>query len=269
VAETSRVFRLEDPDGDGYYQERTTVISGIAAGGNINRTLIFSPDWRHLYLAVGSSCNVCQEIDTRRASILRFNSDGSEGRVFTSGLRNPIGLTLQPDNERFLWVSNIERDGLKNDLPPETIYAAFFDANAGWPSCHAGRIVDPEFGENDACETELLSPKAELEYQTSPMGIAFYLGDQYPDEYHNNLFVALHGEGEGDSAAGYKIIRIPFGEKFHRTKNSQVRDFATGWHPEDNPAWGTPFDIKFDTSGNLYVSDDTAGVIYLISYQSE
>lgn len=264
VAETTRILRMTDPDGDGYYQEREIIAAGFAAGGNTNRTIIFSPDWRQLYLAIGSSCNVCREEDPRRAGVMRFNADGSEGRIFAQGLRYVIGLDFQPETD-ILWAANMERTGLEGSLPPDTLYAIYVDANAGWPFCHAGRITDPEFGNKDSCGEDLLTPVAELEAGVSPYGMTFYTGEQFPAEYQKDLFIALHGSGEGAAASGYKIIRIPLGEGLE----PRVEDFITGWLGSDGLPWGAPTDLLQGPDGSLFLSDDLGGVIYRIFYTGE
>jgi glucose/arabinose dehydrogenase len=260
VAETTRVLRLLDPDGDGFFQDRETITAGFAASGHTSRSIIFSPDWRHFYLSIGSSCNVCEERDQRRASVMRFTADGSSEKMFTQGLRHVVGMDFNPGND-ILWVANDERHGLGDDLPPETIYAIYIDASAGWPACHAGRIIDPEFGEKNSCE-DLLSPIFELEAHTSPYGIVFYMGDQFPDDYKQDLFVALHGSNDGSNPAGYKILRIPFGGG----ERGPVEDFAVGWLLDDGTIWGAPVDLITGPDGSLYISDDDLGVVYRIFY---
>jgi len=261
VAETTRVIRLTDPDKNGYFQDQEIIVAGIAAGGNTNRTIIFSPDWRVFYLSIGSSCNVCLEQDERRAGVMRFKPDGSDGMIFTRGLRYVIGMAYNPINGT-LWAANMERDGLGDGLPPETIYAIYIEANGGWPYCHAGRIIDPDFGNKDSCGEGLLIPQYELEAQTEPHGLEFYLADQFPDEFNKDLFIALHGTGEGDQAAGYKVVRIQFGTG----QREPVQDFAVGWLLEDGSHWGTPNDLIVGPDGSLFLSDDTQGVVYRIFF---
>ncbi len=261
VAETTRVIRLEDPDGDGLFQNREIIVAGVAAGGNTDRTLIFDQDWEHFYLSIGSSCNVCREQDPRRATVMRFKSDGSNGKTITKGLRHVVGLAFTPTNN-ILWVTNIEREGLGDSIPPETLYAIYIDADAGWPYCHAGRIIDPDLGGRDSCNDNLLSPAFELEAHSVPTSLVFYLENQFPINYEQDLFVVLHGSGEGSSAAGYKIIRIPLG----KGDDGTVQDFAVGWLLEDGTPWGTPADVIVGADGSLFISDDMGGIIYRISF---
>lgn len=261
VAETTRVFRLNDPDGDGLYQERETVLSGIPAGGFTNRTLIFSPDWNRLYLAVGASCNVCEEIDQRRGSILIVYINSGDAEVYASGIRNAVGLAFRPNDES-VWTAVINRDGLKKGNPPDSIYRASWYVNAGWPECHAGKIIDPEFGDKGSC-TDVSSPTINLPAGSAPYGIEFYTGSQFPLEYQDDLFIALHGSGEGSDAKGFKVIRKPYGEE----GPGELADFAVGWVDEGGAAWGTPMDLIEGPDGSLFLSDDYAGVIYRITYE--
>lgn len=261
VAETTRVLRLGDSDGDGFFQDQEIITSGLAAGGHTNRSIIFSRDWKHFYLAIGSSCNVCLEQDERRGGVMRFNADGSEGRIFSTGLRHVIGLEFNPKND-ILWAAVMEREGLSNGLPSETIYEIYIDADGGWPYCHAGRIIDPDFGNKNSCNEGLLTPNSELESQSAPYGMEFYTGGQFPDNYDSDLFIALHGTGEGAGARGYKIIQKPLGGG----ENGDVRDFAVGWLDADGIPWGTPTDLIQGPEGDLFLSDDKLGVIYRIFY---
>jgi len=261
VSEITRILRLGDSDGDGYFQDQEIITAGIAAGGHTNRSIIFSPDWKHLYLAIGSSCNVCLEQDERRGGVMRYKPDGSESRIFSTGLRHVIGLTFTPNND-ILWAAVMEREGLQEGLPPETIYPIYIDADGGWPYCHAGRIIDPDFGKKDSCGEELLTPVFELEAQSAPYGLEFYSGDQFPENYNQDLFVALHGTGEGADANGYKILHISLGSG----DTGIVQDFAVGWLGDDGIPWGAPTDLIQGPDGDLFLSDDKLGVIYRIFY---
>ena len=262
VAETTRVLRFYDPDKDGYYQEWEVVVAGFATGGNTDRPIIFGPDWKNFYISYGSSCNVCREHDQRRASVMRFGVDGTNPKLFSTGLRNVTGMDFTPNNN-ILWAANIERDGIEGNILPETIYTIYIDANAGWPYCHAGRIIDPELGRRGSCDEDLLIPAYEFESHSKPTDILFYSGDQFPEVYETDLFVALHGSGEGNSAAGYKIVHISLGKD---DDTRLIQDFAVGWLLEDGSPWGSPTDILLGEDGSLYVSDDVNGVIYHITY---
>jgi glucose/arabinose dehydrogenase len=263
VGETTRVIRLLDPDGDGYFQEREVIVAGIPAGGHTTRTVIFSPDYSHLYVSIGSSCNVCEERDSRRASVMRYKPDGSDEYRYATGLRNAVGLAFHPGEDR-LYASNNGRDWLGDDLPPETIYALYTELDAGWPSCHAARIIDPEFGNPDSCQN-IAPPKAEIQAHTAPLGITFYTGDQFPEEYRNTLFVALHGSWNRSVPVGYSVVQIvpQPGDLW------PVKEFAVGWLREDGSHWGRPVDLVNAPDGSLFLSEDGQGTIYRIYYDDQ
>jgi len=263
VGETTRILRLSDPDGDGVFQEQEVVIDGLPSGGHSTRTVLFSPDGQYLYVSIGSSCNVCVEDDERRATIMRYNPDGSGGEIYAQGLRNAVGITFRPGTSE-LWATNNGRDWLGDDQPPETIYRVNQGDDAGWPRCHAGRIVDPDLGEPGDCEG-IVKPMVEMQAHSAPLGLAFYTGEQFPAEYHGDLFAAFHGSWNRTVPTGYKVVRVPMtGDEV-----GTAQDFAVGWLREDGSRWGRPVDVLTGPEGNLFVSDDEGGVIYRIFYAVE
>jgi glucose/arabinose dehydrogenase len=261
VAETGRVIRMSEPDGQGVFTRRETIISGIPSGGHVTRTLRFSPDWATLYVSVGSSCNVCVEEDERRATILRFAPDGSGGAIFARGLRNAVGLAIRPGSDE-LWASNNGRDNLGDDLPPETVNLARAGDDFGWPRCHAGDLEDPEFGGDDAC-AGVKAPEVKMQAHSAPLGLAFYTGSQFPEAYQGDLFVAFHGSWNRSVPTGYKVVRIPL----DGGQAGEAEDFATGFRPDAAEAWGRPVDLATARDGSLLLSDDAGGRIYRIFYK--
>lgn len=260
VAETRRVLRFSQPDSQGVFQHREVVIDGLPSGGHSTRTVLFSPDWSSLFVAIGSSCNVCEEEDERRAAIMRYNPDGSGGEVYARGLRNAVGIIFYPGTGE-LWATNNGRDLMGDDLPPETVYRVQQGEDYGWPRCHAGRIADPQFGGPQACEG-VPPPAVEMQAHMAPLGLEFYTGEQFPEEYHGDLFVALHGSWNRSTPVGYKVVRIPIED----SSAGPVEDFAVGWLDENNTSWGRPVDVATAVDGSLFVSDDAGGAIYRIYY---
>ena len=258
VGETTRILRLSDVDGDGVFQEQETVIDDLPSGGHSTRTVLFSPDGQWLYVSIGSSCNVCVEGDERRATIMRYNPDGSGGEVYARGLRNSVGITFRPGTNE-LWATNNGRDWLGDDQPPETIYQVNQGDDIGWPRCHAGRIVDPDLGEPRDCEG-VADPVVEIQAHSAPLGLTFYSGEQFPDEYHGDLFVAFHGSWNRSVPTGYKVVHITVRDG----ELAAVQDFAVGWLREDGSQWGRPVDVQTGPDGSLFVSDDAGGVVYRI-----
>ncbi len=240
-------------------------IIDLPAGGNhVTRTIGFGPDGR-LYISIGSSCNVCVENDWRRAKILTADASGSNLKVFASGLRNAVFFTWNPSDGR-MWATNMGRDLLGDDIPPETIDIVAEGNNFGWPYCYGKKVWDQAFDGSakarDFCKT---ADPSFIDYQahSAPLGLAF-IPDTWPEEYRNNVLVAMHGSWNRSVPTGYKIVRFIIDNK---GKYAGAQDFITGWLTAKG-ALGRPVDLLFDTKGNLFVSDDKAGVIYRITYQS-
>jgi len=263
VGETTRILRLSAPDEHSVFQAQEVVIDGLPSGGHNTRTVLISPDWATLFVSVGSSCNVCIEEDERRAAIVRYNPDGGGEEVFARGLRNAVGIAFRPGTDE-LWATNNGRDWLGDDLPPETVYRVRQGDDAGWPYCHSGRIADPDYGSPDACDG-ILAPAVEMQAHSAPLGLAFYTGQQFPQEYHGDLFVAFHGSWNRTVPTGYKVARIPL----RNGTPGPVQDFATGWLRADGSHWGRPVDVLTASDGSLFVSDDSGGVIYRIFYAGD
>jgi glucose/arabinose dehydrogenase len=260
VGETSRILRLSEPDAQGAFQKSQVIIDGLPSGGHSTRTVLFSPDWSTLFVSIGSSCNVCVEEDSRRAAIMAYNPDGSNGRLYASGLRNAVGITFRPGTGE-LWASNNGRDMLGDDLPPETINLVHEGDDFGWPRCHSGRIIDPDFGKSGTCNG-VAEPAVEMQAHSAPLGLTFYSGQQFPEQYRGDLFVAFHGSWNRSVPTGYKVVRIPI----DGDTPGPVQDFAVGWLPENGAQWGRPVDVLTGSDGSLFVSDDGGGVIYRIFY---
>jgi glucose/arabinose dehydrogenase len=260
VAETTRILRFSSPDSQDVFQESEVIVDGLPEGSHSTRTVLFSPDFVWMFVSVGSSCNVCVEEDERRAAILRFSPDGSGGQVYARGLRNAVGITFRPGTGE-LWATNNGRDLMGDDLPPETVYQVQEGQDYGWPRCHAGRIPDPEFGQGAGACQNVPAPAVEMQAHSAPLGLEFYDGEQFPEEYRGDLFVAFHGSWNRSVPTGYKVVRIPM----DGGQPGPVEDFAVGWL-KDGSAWGRPVDVVTGADGSLYVSDDEGGTIYIISY---
>ncbi|KPL90682.1 hypothetical protein SE18_05970 [Herpetosiphon geysericola] len=260
VAETTKVIKLTQPDAEGKYTQRQTIIDGLPDGGHSTRTLLFNADESKLYVAIGSSCNVCDEDDERRAAVMEYDPDGSNGRIYAKGLRNAVGITWRPGSNE-LWATNNGRDMLGDDQPPETVNVATSDGlDFGWPRCHSGRIADPEFGKAaNACEG-VTPPAVEMQAHSAPLGLAFGNGSNFPEPYQSGLFVAFHGSWNRSTPTGYKVVFVPITDG----KAGNAQDFATGWLTDAGAVWGRPVDVIVGRDGSLYISDDAGGAIYRV-----
>ena len=262
VAETSRVQRFAYDPATMKATQPTLLTRLPAGGGHWTRTVVFGPDGL-MYVSVGSSCNVCRESDKRRAAVLRFNADGSGEAIFASGLRNAVGLAFHPTSG-VLWATVNERDWRGDDVPPDYVTEIREGTVHGWPDCMTvrGRVItDTSFTKSATCD-KVTPPTVEIQAHSAPIGLAFYTGTQFPEEYRGSLFVAYRGSWNRSLPTGYKIVRI-------RVRDGQppaVEDFATGWL-EGTSSWGRPVDLVVGRDGALYLSDQGAGRIYRITYR--
>jgi glucose/arabinose dehydrogenase len=238
-------------------------------GGHSTRSLLFHGG--KMYVSAGSSCNACVEKDQRRAAVMEFNPDGSGQKIFAKGLRNAVGLAVNPKTDT-IWVTVNGRDWLGDDLPPETIYDLGKDGgDAGWPYCYGDGVPDSNFTkpgtEEDRCKN-VIRPKVQMQAHSAPLGLAFYEGTNFPAEYRNSIFVAFHGSWNRSIPTGYKVVRVKLDDKGQPVSGAE--DFITGWlapGEKQRGRWmGRPVGIVFGGDGAMYLSDDAGGVIYRITY---
>src|SRR6266700_7522212 len=241
------------------------IITGLPQGGqHWTRTVLIGPD-NHIYVSIGSDCNVCQESNPYRAAVWVYNLDGSHGRLYAKGLRNAVGMQINPWNKQ-IWVTNNGRDLMGENTPPETVYTLTDQGDYGWPRCHAGNIPDPQCGQSaDACQG-VQKPLVTMQAHSAPLGLAFYPPNatQFPEQYQNSLYIAFHGSWNRSVPTGYKVVRVPL-------KDGKVagpaEDFATGWLQGNGSVTGRPAGVTVAPDGSLFVSDDTHNVIYHIWYR--
>jgi glucose/arabinose dehydrogenase len=246
-------------------------IADLPTGGNhFTRTIGFGPDGR-LYVAIGSSCNVCHEADQRRAKIYSMNSDGSDFNEYARGLRNAVFFAWHPVTEQ-LWATEMGRDLLGDDLPPDEINIVREGGNYGWPTCYGKNVHDATFDKNtylrNPCQEPFETPSfLDIPAHSAPLGLAFVPPTAgWPEEYWYNLLVAYHGSWNRSVPTGYKVVRFKL-DREGRYLGSQ--DFITGWLRQTDgryEALGRPVDIAFGPDGATYISDDKAGLIYRVTY---
>lgn len=259
VAETAAVVRLEDTNGDGKADRRQVLTRDLPSGGmHWTRTLGFGPDGG-LYVSAGSDCNACVEEDARRATIMRFEPDGTKRRIFARGLRNAVGFVWHPETKA-MWATDNGRDWLGNDQPPDELNRVTEGADYGWPHCWGDRRPDPDLGDPAFC-ARTVPPALALQAHSAPLGLAFYTGRQFPADYRGDAFVAFHGSWNRQPPTGYKVVRV----RFKDGMPVSYADFATGWL-RGGQAWGRPVDVLAAPDGSLLVSDDAGGRIYRITY---
>jgi glucose/arabinose dehydrogenase len=240
-------------------------VVALPAGGHSTRNVIFNRNGSKMYVAIGSASNDSVE-QPPRASIMEYNPDGTGGRVFASGLRNPVGLAWSPATGA-LWTSVNERDSLGDDLVPDYITELRDGAFFGWPFSYIGSHEDPRHhGERPDLVKKATVPSVLIQAHSATLGLAFYEGTMFPAEYRGNAFVALHGSWNRSQRTGYKIVRVPM-------RNGKPAggydDFIAGWmtDPSSRSVWGRPVGLVALPDGSMLVSDDGGGVIWRVTYK--
>jgi len=220
----------------------------------------FGPD-EMLYVSVGAPCNVCLRSDPY-AGILRINPNGTIIEMFARGIRNSVGFAWHPET-RELWFTDNGRDNLGENVPPGELNRAYqAGLHFGFPHCHGGDIPDPRFGKGVDC-SNFEPPVQRLGPHVAPLGVTFYDGNMFPEEYVNQIFIAEHGSWNRSKKIGYRVSLV----RLDKTGQAvSYEPFAEGWL-QGQRAWGRPVDVLVAGDGSLLVSDDTANVIYRISYR--
>ncbi len=271
VATEAAVWRFPYADGQVQAQGPGQPIAELPSGagrGLVNdvnhdtRSIVFGPDDK-MYVSAGSDCDLCEESDPRRAAIMQFNDDGSGGRVFARGLRNAVGIDIDPRTGR-LWASVNERNQRGNDGPPDLLTPIRDGGDYGWPYCMGIPLApDPMFGRSaDVCAQKDTAPLG-LPPHIAPLGIRFYNGGGLlPSGYSYGIFLGVHGSTLHDPPYGYDV-------RFASLRPGQtaqgVQVAIRGWL-DGGQYWGRPVDVVFGKDGALYVSDDGAGAVYRVSF---
>ncbi len=241
-----------------------TIISNLPNGGNHwTRTIKFSPDGQ-LFIAVGSSCNVCEESNNFRATLLKYHPDGSHGEIYATGLRNTVGFAWEPDTQRLFGVDN-GRDFLGDNTPPDEINWIQKGHFYGWPYSYGNNHPDPQYGSEKQHEiTRSTPPYHSLSAHSAPLALLFLKHPRFPAHLREKALITLHGSWNRSTKIGYKIIAVDLNDS---TPNRQ-HDFITGFETQGNVI-GRPVDIAEDRHGNLFLSDDFSGTVYKITYQPD
>jgi glucose/arabinose dehydrogenase len=229
--------------------------------GHIAHEVAIDPKTLEVYVGVGSISNVAEE-DPVKATIQRFNLDGTNGTTFAIGLRNVTGMEFEPTTGD-LYAVVMERDGMGDELVPDFLTRVQEGDSFGWPYQYLGGFVQPEFrGELPKLAAAKL-PDVLFEAHSAPLDLAF-IPDSWPEEYRGDALVALHGSSDAGAPTGYKVVRVPF-ENGRPT--GTYENFMTGfWVSGDAPAevWGRPAALAFGHDGGLYVSDDWGNTIWKV-----
>lgn len=238
------------------------ILSLPTGGQHGSRTIGLGPDG-YIYVTAGSTCNFCVETDPRRAAMMRYDSDGSNEALFSSGLRNTVSFAWHPVTGE-LWSVDNGGDGLGDDEPPEEINILRASGDYGWPDCVGQRRgVNWGKGAQPSRCPATIGPELEMQAHSAPLGIAFYTGDQFPAPYLNDALIGFHGSWNRNVPTGYKVVRV------HASSGraTGIEDFLWGFFdPATRTTSGRPVEAITGPDGAVYVSDDATGNIYRVSY---
>ena len=290
VGETGAVVRFPYRSGDlAARGPAETVVPHLPVGGHSTRDVVFAPDGKVMYVSVGSASNAAESIEKRnaaklkawqaeqplgaawgdetdRADVLAFDPDGQHGRIFSTGIRNCVGMAVAAATGT-LWCSTNERDGLGDDVPPDYITRVRDGAFYGWPWYYIGDHEDPRHSdERPDLKDKITVPDVLIQAHSASLGITFYDAAQFPAEYRGNIFAAEHGSWNRAKRTGYKVIRVIVKDG---VPTGAYEDFVTGFVVSDSKVWGRPVGVAVGNDGALLVSEDASGTIWRITYSGK
>lgn len=294
VAETNRVVRypyqVGDTAGKGVPEVIVPQLSPVG-GGHFTRDLVFSPDGKRMFVSVGSQSNVAEDMskkspdaikaweaehgvgaawdnETSRATVLAYDvAPNPKATTFATGIRNCVGLTLQPDTGD-LWCTTNERDALGDDLVPDYSTRVKEGGFYGWPWYYLGNHEDPRHaGARPDLAGKAIVPDVPYQAHSASHALAFYTAKTgssvFPPEYAGEGFAALHGSWNRAARTGYKVVRVRMKDG---VPTGEYEDFLVGFIAKDGNAWGRPASVTVASDGSLLVSDDGANIIYRVSH---
>jgi glucose/arabinose dehydrogenase len=274
VANTDGLMEYDYVPGDTAITAIGRKIVSLPAGGYNNHWTrnIVTPDQKDkIYISVGSGSNVAEhgiENETRRADILQVNPDGSGEKIYASGLRNPAGLSFQPQS-KVLWAAVNERDELGDELVPDYITSVKERAFYGWPYSYFGQHPDPRMKDHPRLDLvqQAVVPDYPVGAHTASLGLCFYTGNSFPARYRNGAFIGQHGSWNRSQPTGYKVCFVPFS---NGRPSGRMEDFLTGFmaDPVKNEVYGRPVGLAVLKDGSLLVADDASNTIWKVSVNS-
>ncbi len=266
VANMNSVVRFPYHNGDLEAIGPAEHLDDLPSGGHHrSRDIQFSPDGKKMLVSVGSQENVDDTpAEKDRADILEFDPDGTGKRIYAYGIRNPVGLAVNPKTGE-VWCSTNERDELGNNLVPDYITHVEPGGFYGWPWWYMGPHQDPRLaGTRPDLKDKVITPDVILQPHNASLEITFYDGKQFPAEYAGDIFAAEHGSWNRSPRTGYELIRVPLHQTGHAT--GEYEDFLTGFVVDDKSVWGRPVGVAIAADGSLLVSDDGSGSIWRVAY---
>ena len=272
VGNTDSVVRFPYQNGDLKARGPAQHIADLPHGnGHWTRDIQFTPDGRKMFVSVGSASNVNDPDTTpeekNRADVLEFNPDGSAMRVYAYGIRNCVGMAINPQTNE-LWCSVNERDALGDNLVPDYITHVREGGFYGWPWWYMGGHQDPRHeGKHPELKDRVITPDVILNPHNASLEMTFYEGHQFPAEYRGDIFAAEHGSWNRSVRVGYEVIRVPLHQTGHAS--GEYEDFVTGFVVDNGHVWGRPVGVTVAPDGSLLVTDDGSDSIWRVSYMGK
>jgi glucose/arabinose dehydrogenase len=286
VANTDSVVRFPYRSGDlktGGPAE--AIVAKLPVGGHSTRDIVFTPDNARMLVSVGSASNIGDGMgkppggleawashqplgaawgyEADRAAVLSFDPDGKSMRIFATGIRNCVGLAIQPGTST-PWCSTNERDGLGDDLVPDYVTRVKEGAFYGWPWFYIGNHEDRRHGNaRPDLKDKITVPDVLLQAHSASLGLTFYQGNNFPTEYRGDAFAAEHGSWNRSKRTGYKVVRIRLKDG---VPTGEYEDFVTGFVVNDSDVWGRPVGVTVAKDGALLISEDGNGTIWRVTH---
>jgi glucose/arabinose dehydrogenase len=229
------------------------------------KSLAVSPDGARLYVGVGSNSNITEngiDAEEGRAAIYEVHPQDGAMRLFATGLRNPNGLTFNPQTGQ-LWCVVNERDELGNDLVPDYLTSVKEGAFYGWPYSWYGQHVDVRVRpQNPELVKKAIAPDYSLSSHVAPLGLAFENGTGFPAAYKGGAFIGEHGSWDRTRFNGYQVVFVPFA---NGRPSGKAQTFVGGFLTADGKAHGRPVGVAFDSRGGLLVADDLGNAVWRVA----
>jgi hypothetical protein len=262
------------------------VVPQLPVGGHRTRDVVFSPDGQTMFVSVGSGSNDGEAMgklsaaelqawrsdhplgaawgnETDRADVLAFDPHGKRIGIFATGIRNCVGMAIDP-SDGTLWCSTNERDGMGDNLPPDYITRVREGAFYGWPWYYIGANEDVRHaGERPDLKDKVTVPDVLIQAHSASLEMTFYNATQFPTEYRGNIFAAEHGSWNRANRAGYEVIRVPM---HNGHADGSYEDFLTGFVTKDGQVWGRPVGVAIAKDGSLFVTDDGSRSVWHVTY---
>ena len=271
VADADNVTRFPYANGQPKVVGKEVVVKNFPTGeDHTTRSIAFGPD-NKMYIAAGSTCNVCEEPDPHFAAVTQYNDNGTGEHIFATGLRNEVGIEFNPQTGELWGVENSRDDAgasqqETNNIPPEEVNIIQDKGFYGWPYCYSNQVYDAQYGlkSADICKTSI-PPALPMQAHSAPLGFDFYNPQtmQFPADFKGDAIVGFHGSWDRQPPTGFKVVRV----RVQNGRPTTYEDFITGFMQSSGNYWGRPVDAIVAPDGSVMITDDYANAVYRVTYK--